>query len=382
TVTRIPGVEEAPLITELEKHKVEFTGRIESTFLRDLFFGWVIPLGIMVAIWMVLMRRVGGGPTQALSFGRSKHKIFDRKELKTTFADELDALGKSRAGATGFMGGHDEREQTLNQLLAEMDGFDSSKGVILIAATNRPEVLDQALLRPGRFDRQVVVDKPDLRGREAILRLHARAVVLAQRVDLGVIAARTPGFAGADLANIVNEAALLAARKEKNAVEVSDFEEAIDRVVTGLEKKSRVLSEKERDSVAHHEMGHALVATSVAHADPVHKVTIIPRGFAALGMTYLLPTEERFLMTRSELEDRIAGLLGGRVAEELVYGEVSTGAHNDLERATEVARLMVTKYGMSERVGLATYGERTSLFLKGAGIGGEREYSEETARTI
>ena len=480
TVTRIPGVEEAPLIAELERHKVEFTGKIESTFVRDLFFGWIIPLGVMIAIWMVLMRRVGGGPTQALSFGRSKHKIFDRKELKTTFGDvagvdeakaelveivdflknprkyqrlggripkgvlvvgppgtgktllaravageadvpfftlsgsefvemfvgvgaarvrdlfeqakdkapciifidELDAIGKSRAGSSGFIGGHDEREQTLNQLLAEMDGFDSSKGVIIMAATNRPEVLDQALLRPGRFDRQVVVDKPDLRGREAILRLHARAVVLAQGVDLGIIAARTPGFAGADLANIVNEAALLAARKEKNAVEMSDFEEAIDRVVAGLEKKSRVLSEKERDIVAHHEMGHALVATSVPHADPVHKVTIIPRGIAALGMTYQLPTEERFLMTRSELEDRIAVLLGGRVAEELVYGEVSTGAHNDLERATEVARLMVTKYGMSERVGLATYGERTSLFLKGAGIGGEREYSEATARTI
>jgi cell division protease FtsH len=298
------------------------------------------------------------------------------------FIDELDAIGKSRAGSTGFIGGHDEREQTLNQLLAEMDGFDSSKGVILMAATNRPEVLDQALLRPGRFDRQVVVDKPDLRGREAILRLHARAVVLAPGVDLAVIAARTPGFAGADLANIVNEAALLAARKEKNAVEMADFEEAIDRVVAGLEKKSRVLSEKERDIVAHHEMGHALVATSVAHADPVHKVTIIPRGIAALGMTYQLPTEERFLMTRSELEDRIAVLLGGRVAEELVYGEVSTGAHNDLERATEIARLMVTKYGMSERIGLATFGEHTPLFLKGTGMGGEREYSEETARTI
>jgi cell division protease FtsH len=480
TVTRIPGVEEAPLVAELEKHKIEFTGRIESTFVRDLVFGWIIPLGIMIAIWMVLMRRVGGGPTQALSFGRSKHKIFDRKELKTTFSDvagvdeakaelveivdflknprkyqrlggripkgvllvgppgtgktllaravageadvpfftlsgsefvemfvgvgaarvrdlfeqakdkapciifidELDAIGKSRAGSTGFIGGHDEREQTLNQLLAEMDGFDSSKGVIIMAATNRPEVLDQALLRPGRFDRQVVVDKPDVRGREAILRLHARAVVLAPNVELGLIAARTPGFAGADLANIVNEAALLAARKEKNAVEMSDFEEAIDRVVAGLEKKSRVLSEKERDIVAHHEMGHALVATSVAHADPVHKVTIIPRGVAALGMTYQLPTEERFLMTRSELEDRIAVLLGGRVAEELVYGEVSTGAHNDLERATEMARLMVTKYGMSERVGLATYGERPGLFLKGCGIGGEREYSEATARTI
>jgi cell division protease FtsH len=280
------------------------------------------------------------------------------------------------------VGGHDEREQTLNQLLAEMDGFDSSKGVIIMAATNRPEVLDQALLRPGRFDRQVVVDKPDIRGREAILRLHARAVVLAPNVELAVIAARTPGFAGAELANIVNEAALLAARKEKNAVEMADFEEAIDRVVAGLEKRSRVLSEKERDIVAHHEMGHAFVATSVAHADPVHKVTIIPRGIAALGMTYQLPTEDRFLLTRGELEDRIAVLLGGRVAEELVYGEVSTGAHNDLERATELARLMVTKYGMSERIGLATYGERSPLFLKASGLGGERDFSDATARTI
>src|SRR5438034_76214 len=366
TVTRIPGVDEQRLVAELEAHRVEFTGKIESTFVRDLFFGWVLPLGIMVGIWMFLMRRVGGGPTQALSFGRSKHKIYDRKELKTTFADvagvdeakaelvefvdflknpkkyqrlggripkgvllvgppgtgktllaravageadvpfftlsgsefvemfvgvgaarvrdlfeqakdkapciifidELDAIGKSRAGATGFVGGHDEREQTLNQLLAEMDGFDSSKGVIIMAATNRPE------------------------------------------------------------------------------------------------------------------MGHALVASSVVNADPVHKVTIIPRGVAALGMTYQLPTADRFLMTRRELEDRIAVLLGGRVAEELVYGEVSTGAHNDLERATEIARLMVTKYGMSERVGLATFGERTPLFLRGTGMGGERDYSEETARTI
>jgi cell division protease FtsH len=243
-------------------------------------------------------------------------------------------------------------------------------------------VLDQALLRPGRFDRQVVVDKPDVRGREAILRLHARAVVLAPGVDLGVIAARTPGFAGADLANIVNEAALLAARKEKNAVEMADFEEAIDRVVAGLEKKSRVLSEKERDIVAHHEIGHALVAVSVPHADPVHKITIIPRGIAALGMTYQLPTEDRFLLTRSEIEDRIAVLLGGRVAEELVYGEVSTGAHNDLERASELARLMVTKYGMSERLGLATYGERAPLFLRPSGMGGERDFSEATARVI
>src|SRR5438093_1577759 len=374
TVTRIPGVDEQRLVAELEAHRVEFTGKIESTFLRDLFFGWVLPLSGSEFVEMF----VGVGAARV-------RDLFEQAKDKAPciiFIDELDAIGKSRAGATGFIGGHDEREQTLNQLLAEMDGFDSSKGVILMAATNRPEVLDQALLRPGRFDRQVVVDKPDVKGREAILRLHARAVVMAPDVDLSVIAARTPGFAGADLANIVNEAALLAARKEKNAVEMADFEEAIDRVVAGLEKKSRVLSEKERDIVAHHEMGHALVAASLGNTDPVHKVTIIPRGVAALGMTYQLPTEDRFLLTRSELEDRIAVLLGGRVAEELVYSEVSTGAHNDLERATEIARLMVTKYGMSERVGLATFGERTPLFLKGMGVGGERDYSEETARAI
>src|SRR3989454_588034 len=399
TVTRIPGIDDGRLITELEAHRVEFTGKIESTFLRDLFFGWVLPLGVMVAIWMFLARAVAGEadvPFFTLSgsefvemfvgVGAARVRdLFEQAKDKAPciiFIDELDAIGKSRAGATGFVGGHDEREQTLNQLLAEMDGFDSSKGVIIMAATNRPEVLDLALLRPGRFDRQVVVDKPDVRGREAILRLHARAVVLAPNVELAVIAARTPGFAGAELANIVNEAALLAARKEKNAVEMADFEEAIDRVVAGLEKRSRVLSEKERDIVAHHEMGHAFVATSVAHADPVHKVTIIPRGIAALGMTYQLPTEDRFLLTRGELEDRIAVLLGGRVAEELVYGEVSTGAHNDLERASEIARLMVTKYGMSERLGLASYGEHTPLFLKGSGVGGDREYSEETARAI
>src|SRR5947199_202601 len=256
SVTRIPGVDEQWLVKELEQHKVEFAGRVESTFWRDLRLGWVIPLAVMIGIWMFLMRRVGASRVRDL-FEQAKDKA-----PCIIFIDELDAIGKSRAGASGFIGGHDEREQTLNQLLAEMDGFDSSKGVILMAATNRPEVLDQALLRPGRFDRQVVVDKPDVKGREAILRLHARAVVLAPNVDLSIIAARTPGFAGADLANIVNEGALLAARKEKDAVTTADFEEAIDRMVAGLEKKSRVLSEKERDIVAHHEMGKALVASS------------------------------------------------------------------------------------------------------------------------
>jgi cell division protease FtsH len=252
-----------------------------------------------------------------------------------------------------------------------------------MAATNRPEVLDAALMRAGRFDRQVVVDKPDVKGREAILKVHARSITLGPSVELKVLAARTPGMAGADLANIINEAALLAARKGKDAVEMADLEEAIDRVIGGLERKSRVLSEKERDIVAHHEIGHALVASSLPHADPVHKVTIIPRGVAALGATYQLPLEDRYLLTRGELEDRIAVLLGGRAAEEVIYGEVSTGAHNDLERATALARLMVTQYGMSERLGPMTFGGgQQALFLKGMGLPQEREYSEETARAI
>ncbi|HEY7250921.1 MAG TPA: ATP-dependent zinc metalloprotease FtsH [Methylomirabilota bacterium] len=480
TTARIPATEDYQVVRELEAAKVEFSGRIESTFWRDLI-SWVVPLVLMAALWVFLMRRMGGGPTQALSFGRSKAKIYDRKELKTTFADvagveeaktelmevvdflknpkkyqrlggripkgvllvgppgtgktllaravageadvpffflsgsefvemfvgvgasrvrdlfeqakekapcivfidELDAIGKTRAGNTGFLSGHDEREQTLNQLLAEMDGFDSSKGVIIMAATNRPEVLDAALLRAGRFDRQVVVDKPDVRGREAILRVHARNVKLAPSVDLQVLAARTPGMAGADLANIINEAALLAARKGKDAVDMADLEEAVDRVVGGLERKSRVLSEKERDIVAHHEIGHALVASSLPNADPVHKVTIIPRGVGALGATYQLPLEDRYLLTRSELEDRIAVLLGGRMAEEIIYGEISTGAHNDLERATEMARLMVMQYGMSEQLGPMTFGGGPqAMFLRGSGLGQDREYSEESARRI
>ncbi|HTI56293.1 MAG TPA: ATP-dependent zinc metalloprotease FtsH, partial [Verrucomicrobiae bacterium] len=363
TTARIPATDDYDIVRELQASKVEFSGRIESTFWRDLI-SWLVPLILMAGLWLFLMRRMGGGPTQALSFGRSKAKIYDRKELKTTFADvagveeakaelmevvdflknpkkyqrlggripkgvllvgppgtgktllaravageadvpffflsgsefvemfvgvgasrvrdlfeqakekapcivfidELDAIGKTRAGNTGFLSGHDEREQTLNQLLAEMDGFDSSKGVIIMAATNRPEVLDAALLRAGRFDRQVVVDKPDVKGREAILLVHARNVKLAPSVDLHVLAARTPGMAGADLANIINEAALLAARKGKDAVDMADLEEAVDRVVGGLERKSRVLSEKERDIVAHHEIGHALVASSLPNA--------------------------------------------------------------------------------------------------------------------
>ena len=296
------------------------------------------------------------------------------------FIDELDALGKARG--MNVMGGHDEREQTLNQLLVEMDGFETNKGVIIMAATNRPEILDPALLRPGRFDRQVLVDRPDINGREAILKIHAENVVLDPEVDLRQIAGRTPGFVGADLANIINESALLAARNDKESVGQSDFDEAIDRVVAGLQKKSRVMNALEKEIVAFHESGHAIVAESLEHADPVHKISIIPRGIAALGYTQQQPTEDRYLMTRSELIDRLAVLLGGRVAEELVFDEISTGAQNDLQRATDIARSMVTEYGMSDSLGLVSYERpRQAMFLP-ENFSSGKNYSEAKASQI
>jgi len=311
--------------------------------------------------------------------------LFAQAEKKApciVFIDELDALGKAR-GVGGIMGGHDEREQTLNQLLVEMDGFDTEKGVIIMAATNRPEILDPALLRPGRFDRHVALDRPDLKGREQILRVHTKPVTLSPAVDLSAIAARTPGFVGADLANLVNEAALLAARKGKDAVEMIDFDEAIDRIVGGLEKKTRVMNPKEKETVAYHEAGHALVAESRPYADRVAKISIIPRGVAALGYTQQLPTEDRYLLKKAELLDRLDVLLGGRVAEELVFGDVSTGARDDLQRATDLARHMVTQYGMSEHLGLATFEEpRSALFLNVPVAQGPRAYSERTAEAI
>src|SRR6185295_8127123 len=294
------------------------------------------------------------------------------------FIDELDALGKAR-GVSPIVGGHDEREQTLNQLLAELDGFDTQLGVMILAATNRPEILDPALLRPGRFDRQVVLDRPDLRGREKILNVHVRDVKLAPGLDLALVAARTPGFVRADL---VNEAALHAARTGKDAVDATDFDEAIDRVVGGLERRSRVINPKEKEIVAYHEAGHALVAESREHADRVAKISVIPRGVAALGYTQQQPTEDRYLMTRAELLDRLDVLLGGRVAEELVFGDVSTGAQDDLQRATDLARHMVARYGMTEALGLATFEPpRQALFLNVPSMA-QREYSEETARRI
>ena len=296
------------------------------------------------------------------------------------FIDELDAIGKTRG--SNPVGGHDEREQTLNQLLVEMDGFGTNTGVIIMSATNRPETLDPALLRPGRFDRQVVVDRPDLHGREAILVIHSKEVKLDKNVNLKSIAAMTPGFVGADLANIINEAALLAARRGKEEVSMSEIEEAIERVIAGLEKKKRIINKQEKEIVAYHECGHALVASSLATTDKVKKISIVPRGVAALGYTLQLPTEDRYLMTKIELLERICVFLGGRIAEEIIFKDVSTGAQNDLEKASDMARRMVKYYGMSDKMGIVTFEpENKSAFL-GFGMGGNKEYSEETAREI
>jgi cell division protease FtsH len=476
TFTTVP-IEDPDLVTELQAHKVRFTGEVRSEWLTQLL-SLMLPILLIVALWMFMLRRMSGTEGGIMSFARSRAKIYSDDDVKVSFGDvagveeaeeelreiveflknprkyttlggripkgvllvgppgtgktllaravagearvpffslsgsefvemfvgvgaarvrdlfrqadlkapcivfidELDALGKVRM--QGPMGGHEEREQTLNQLLAEMDGFDSKKGVIIMAATNRPEVLDPALLRPGRFDRQVLVDKPDVRGREAILRIHVRNVKLADGVDLKVVAARTAGFAGADLANLVNEAALLAARRDKQAVEATDFDEAIDRLVAGLEKK-RVMSQRERRIVAYHESGHAIVATVLPGLDPVHKISIVQRGFGALGYTMQLPLEDRYLMTRTDLENQLAVLLGGRTAEALIYGEVSTGAQNDLLRATEIARAMVTEFGMSELVGPVNHeGRRRNPFMDIPFVSERGPHAEETARVI
>jgi len=295
------------------------------------------------------------------------------------FIDEIDAVGRQRGAGLG--GGHDEREQTLNQLLVEMDGFDPNAGVILIAATNRPDVLDPALLRPGRFDRRVVVDNPDANGREAILKVHVRGKPLADDVNVSSLARRTPGFSGADLANLVNEAALLAARREQTKIFMTDFEDSVDRVVAGPERRSRLISEREKEMVAYHEVGHALVLELMQNADPVHKVSILPRGMA-LGYTMQLPTQDKYLTTKNELLDKVAGLLGGRVAEELVFNEISTGASNDLERATEIVRAMVCEYGMSDSIGPLTVGKRHGNPFLGRELMEDRNYSEEIAHQI
>jgi cell division protease FtsH len=483
TATRLPGINDADLLKELEARHIKFGGHIAEQSWWIGALSWLLPMIIIAGFWGYGLWRVNKGATTALTFGKNRAKIHDQlSQTRVTFADvagvdeaegelvevvdflkhpqkyqrlggripkgvllvgppgvgktylakaaageagvpffsisgsafiemfagigaarvrdlfeqaaekapciifidELDAIGKSRAAGHGLLVGNDEREQTLNQLLAEMDGFDTSKGVIIMAATNTPEVLDPALLRAGRFDRQVIVDRPDLPGREAILRVHARNVKLAPGVDLKTIAARTPGMVGADLANVVNESALLAARRDAAEVEMRDLEEAIDRVMLGLEKKSRVMSNHEKERVAYHETGHTLVALSVEHSDPVHRVSIIPRSVGALGHTLQLPVEEKYLLTKPELEDRIAVMLGGRAAEEIVYeGVVSTGAADDLERASELARQMVTRFGMSQRLGQLTYGRSfTMRFLQMPFPDEARNYSERTAEQI
>ena len=471
-------VDDPELVKDLQKNNIKFSGQYENKFIKAII-SWVLPFAIIILVWNLLMRRMGGAPSSVLNFGKSRGKIYGEDEIKITFQDvagvdeakeelkeiieylktpdkflkiggkipkgillvgppgsgktllakvvageakvpffsmsgsdfvemfvgvgasrvrdlfaqaqekapciifidELDALGKARG--INPLSSHDEREQTLNQLLAEMDGFDTKAGVIIMGATNRPEILDPALLRPGRFDRHVLVDRPDIKGREEILKVHVNGVKTADDVDLAVIAARTPGFVGADLANIVNESALLAARKGKDKVTMEEFEEAIDRVIGGLEKKKRVMNIKEKEIVAYHETGHALMAELLETADQVHKISIIPRGISALGYTMQLPTEDRYLMTKKELNDRLGVLLGGRVAEEIVIGEISTGAHNDLYRATDIAKSMVKQYGMSEKLGYVTYeGERKPLFLDVNPSFGTKDYSEETAREI
>ena len=309
--------------------------------------------------------------------------LFEQARAKAPaiiFIDELDALGRARGAAP--LGGHDEKEQTLNQLLVELDGFDPSTGLVLLAATNRPEILDPALLRAGRFDRQVLVDRPDKIGRVQILRVHSKKITLAKDVDLEQVAALTPGFTGADLANLVNEAALLATRRGAEAVSMEDFNQAIERIVAGLEKKNRLLNPRERRVVAHHEMGHAMVAMSLPGTDPVHKISIIPRGVGALGYTIQRPTEDRFLMTREELENKMAVLLGGRAAEDVVFGHTSTGAADDLAKVTDIARSMAMRYAMVGVLGHVSYEEDRPPFLGGPMPQGHREYSEATAREI
>jgi cell division protease FtsH len=471
-------VDDPELVKELQKANIKFSGQYENKILKAII-SWVLPFAIIILVWNLLMKRMGGAPSGVLNFGKSRGRIYGEDEINITFQDvagveeakeelkeiieflstpqkflnlggripkgillvgapgtgktllakavageakvpffsmtgsdfvemfvgvgaarvrdlfaqaqekapciifidELDALGKARG--MNPLSSHDEREQTLNQLLAEMDGFDTKKGVIIMGATNRPEILDPALLRPGRFDRTVLVDRPDILGREEILKVHARGVKLAKDVDLKVLAARTSGFVGADLANLVNEAALLAARKNKSAVQMAEFEEAIDRGLAGLERKNRVMSRKEKEIVAYHESGHALMAELLGTTDPVHKISIIPRGIAALGYTMQRPTEDRYLMTKQELLDRLAVLLGGRVAEEIMFDEVSTGAHDDLSKSTDIARSMVKEFGMSEKLGQITFEkERRSMFLEVAPGFSSRDYSDETAREI
>jgi len=308
--------------------------------------------------------------------------LFDQAKRNSpciVFIDEIDAVGRHRGAGLG--GGHDEREQTLNQILVEMDGFDSSTNVIVVSATNRPDILDPALLRPGRFDRQVVLDRPDIKGRKAILEVHAKGMPLEESTDLEIVAKQTPGFSGADLANLVNEAAILAARRDKKTIGLLELEESIDRVMAGPERKSRLISPREKEITAYHEAGHALVAKMLPHADPVHKISIIARGMMG-GYTRLLPAEDRYLWTRSQFNDMVSTMLAGHAAEDLIFSEMTTGSENDIEQATKIARRMVTEYGMSEKMGPRTFGRREELVFLGREVAEQKDYSEKTAEEI
>jgi cell division protease FtsH len=394
TFADVAGVEEAK--EELQE-VVEFLKEPE----KFIALGARIPKGVLMVgppgCGKTLMARAVAGEASVPFFsisgsefvemfvgvGASRVRdLFDQAKRNTpciVFVDEVDAVGRHRGAGLG--GSHDEREQTLNQILVEMDGFDTDTNVIVIAATNRPDILDPALLRPGRFDRRVVLDRPDMRGRRAILDIHVRGKPLAEEVDLDVVAKQTPGFTGADIENLVNEGAILAARRNKKAISMEEMQEAIERVIAGPERKSRLISDEERNIIAHHEAGHVLVMKMLPNCDPVHKVSIISRGMA-LGYTMPLPEDDRYLMARSKFEDELAGLLGGRAAEELIFNDVTTGAANDLERATKLARKMITEYGMSERLGPLTFGRKEELVFLGREIGEQRNYSEEVAQAI
>jgi len=394
TFADVAGVEEA---------KQELAEVVEFLKYPDKFaaLGARIPRGVLLVgppgTGKTLLSRAvagaAGGPFFSISgsefvemfvgVGASRVRdLFDQAKRNApciVFVDEIDAVGRQRGAGLG--GSHDEREQTLNQILVEMDGFDTNTNVIVIAATNRPDVLDPALLRPGRFDRQVVLDNPDIRGRNQVLEVHARGKPFEKTVQLGVLAKQTPGFSGADLMNLLNEAAILAARRNKKAIGMSELEEAIDRVISGPERKSRIISEKEKAITAYHEVGHALVARMLPNIDPVHKITIVARGLAG-GYTRILPSEDRYLYSKSQFEETLAWSLGGHASEQLIFGEVTTGASNDIERATNLARQMVTQYGMSEKLGPLALGKKEELVFLGREIGEQRNYSEAVAQEI
>src|SRR5947208_1928872 len=366
------------LIKELRSAGVQYNIESEKSSAILSLLTYILPFIIFLGFWIFLMNQVQGGGSKVMSFGKSRAKRLSADSPKITFRD-VAAVGRHRGAGLG--GGHDEREQTLNQLLVEMDGFEAKDNIIMIAATNRPDILDPALLRPGRFDRQIAVDRPDRKGRAKILEVHTRGKPLAKEIDIDALAGQTPGFTGADLSNLINEAALLAARTGKREIAQDELEEGIMRVIAGPEKKTRVMSEKERLITAYHEMGHAIVGHYLEHSDPVHKISVISRG-QALGYTISLPQEDKFLTTRAELNDTMSMTLGGRAAEEIIFGEITTGASNDIEKVTQTAKQMVMRFGMSEKLGPRVSGHDHAQPFLGREFSSEPDYSDEIAREI